>query len=158
MFNTLRKTSDSVIITHNKSTIGDDLLDIISFDFETAAPSNLKTLLNFKKIIYIGNYDAQAESHFKKIKSHVSFNRLYVVSEAFIKEYLKEYPIFTKENWKKFDMVTNKLPLILIDSKEFVHNTDLRVKLFIHTVAKKDMAVYKMIGVNSDKMMINAPP
>lgn len=80
------------------------------------------------------------------------------MSEAVIKEYLKEYPIFLKENWKKLDMVTNKLPLLLIDSKEFVHNTDLRVKLFIHTVAKKDMAVYKMIGVNSDKMMINAPP
>ena len=94
----------------------------------------------------------------KKIKAHVSFNKLYVVSETVIKEFLKEYPILMKENWKKLDMVTNKLPLLLIDSKEFIHNTDLRVKLFIHTATKKDMAVYKMIGVNSDKMMINAPP
>jgi hypothetical protein len=62
-----------------------------------------------------------------------------------------------KTNWAKHDMVTNKLPLMLVDSKEFVHSTETKIRLFIHASTKMDANVYALLGVK-ENMVIREPP
>jgi hypothetical protein len=51
-------------------------------------------------------------------------------------------------------MATSKLPLMLVDSKEFVHTTDNRIRLFIHASGKRNAEVYGLLGVKKESMMI----
>lgn len=131
-------------------------MDLLRIDFANATPSSLKTLLNFKKIVYIGNKEGVDESYIKKVKEHVSFTKFYVVSEVIFKQFLHDYPIFTKNNWTQHEMVTNKLPLMLVDSKEFVHSTETRIRLFIHASAKQDPKIYALLGIK-ESMIIKEP-
>jgi hypothetical protein len=117
LFNTLRKTADCVVVAGSNALISSETVDILRIDFENATPSNLKTLLNFKKIVYIGSAENEGEGHIKKIKAHVSYTKFYVVSESIFKTFMQDFPIFSKANWLKLEMVTNKLPLMIIDSK-----------------------------------------
>jgi hypothetical protein len=58
LFNTLRRPTDCVIITGRSNAITEDI-DILRIDFENATASSLKTLLNFKKIVYIGSKEGK---------------------------------------------------------------------------------------------------
>lgn len=54
LFNTLRKPAECAIVAGSTTSINEDM-DILRIDFKNATPNSLKTLLNFKKVVYIGS-------------------------------------------------------------------------------------------------------
>lgn len=156
-FNTLRKTSDLVVLQPSLAVDRVLLTNTLSIDFQTATPNNLKMLLNFKKIVLIGDFNTLKETVVKSIKTNTSPSRFYVVSENFCNSFLKDYPIFNREKWEKDQLVTSKVPIFVMDSKEFVNASEPRVKIFIHSVTKKDQKIYDQMGVR-DEGVISDPP
>jgi hypothetical protein len=53
LFNTLRRPAECVIVTGSTTSLSTEV-DIMCIDFKNATPNSLKTLLNFKKIVFIG--------------------------------------------------------------------------------------------------------
>jgi hypothetical protein len=75
------------------------LANTLSINYESATANQLKMLLNFKKVVFIGDYTAFKSTTIKTIKASTSVSRFYVIPEVFCRQFLAEYSIFTKQNW-----------------------------------------------------------
>lgn len=75
------------------------LANTVAIDYEASKINQLKMLLNFKKIVLVGEYTSLKSSIIKTIKASTSPSRFYMVMDVACRYFLAEYPIFTADNW-----------------------------------------------------------
>ena len=52
----------------------------MAIDFDKAKPSEIKTLLSFKKLVFIGQFQTYKSTVIKRIKEVASVNRFFLVN------------------------------------------------------------------------------
>jgi hypothetical protein len=94
LFNTMRKTSELVVLQPGAKSEKPLLPGTMHIDFEGAKPNYVKTLLNFKKVVLIGEFQEYKETVIKTIKQTANVSRFYLVNPRYCQLFLKEFPIF----------------------------------------------------------------
>ena len=92
----------------------------MDIDFATAKPSYIKTLLNFKKVVLIGDLQKCRSTIVKTIKEIANTQRFYIIAEASCQKFVQEFPIFEAERWEKGGFEGKDIPIMVVDTCDFV--------------------------------------
>lgn len=145
LFNTLRKTSELAVLQPNLKGTSPMLPETMDIDFTTAKPNYIKTLLNFKKVVLVGDLE-KCRTTIKTIKEIANTQRFYMITEALCLKFLEEFPIFEAERWERSKIEGKDIPILVVDTRDFV-DCSSRVKVYIHTTNKADMKKYSLLGL-----------
>ena len=117
----------------------------LQVDLENEKTSNLKTLLNFKKVVVVGGWRELRGSVLKSVREKTNPSKIYLVEDQQAEEFLKEYPMLGAQGERA---ESKQLPVLLLDSEDFAeaNRPASRLRIFAHPSAVMNK-VYSALGI-----------
>ena len=148
----MRRPNDSSVL--QPSSPDPILANTLSIDLENDKLHNIKTLLNFKKVVVVGKYKQLRETVLKLIKEKSNPARIWLIDEEELKKFLESYPMFSRSYWARSRVESKQLPVLLMDSDDIVEDNrpGNRLRIFAHPSTSMNQ-LYTEMGITDGKII-----